>query len=111
MQEEDKAMSLKRRKHTREFKLQVLREIEAGKSIVAVAREHESHPALITKWQNNHAKYAESAFAGNGRSYKDEARIGELERKVGQLTLENDFLKKALQRLEMLKQEKKSGRL
>ncbi len=44
-----KAMSLKRRKHTREFKLQVLREIEAGKSIAAVAREHEIHPSLISK--------------------------------------------------------------
>ena len=103
-------MSLKRRKHSREFKLQVLREIEAGKTVAAAAREYEIHPSLITKWQNNYARYAEAAFAGNGRSYKDEARISELERKVGQLTMENDFLKKALQRLEMVKTGSGSGK-
>lgn len=103
-------MSLKRRKHTREFKLQVLREIEGGKSVAVAAREHQVHPSLITKWQRNHNQYSETAFAGNGRTYKDEARIAELERKVGQLTLENDFLKKALDRLEMLKKESRAGK-
>src|SRR5438128_2072405 len=93
-------MSQKRRKFSRELKLQILREIEAGKSIAVAAREYEVHPTLINKWQSNYGQYAEQAFAGNGRAYKDEARIAELERKVGQLTLENDFLKKALQRLE-----------
>jgi transposase len=103
-------MSVKRRKHTREFKLQVLREIETGKAIAVAAREYDVHPSLITKWQHHHAHYAEQAFAGNGRSYKDEARIAELERKVGQLTMENDFLKKALERLEVVKTEARVGK-
>jgi transposase len=42
-------MALKRRRFTREFKLQVLREIEAGKTIAQAAREHEIHPNLITR--------------------------------------------------------------
>ena len=33
--------------------------------------------------------------------YKDEARTAELERMIGQLTMENALLKKALARLEM----------
>ena len=43
------------------------------------------------------------AFPGIGRrgvsepALEDSRRIGELERKIGQLTMENDFLKKALQ--------------
>ena len=37
---------------------------------------------------------------GNGRLYKDDARIAELERMLGQLTMENALLKKALLRLE-----------
>lgn len=93
-------MALKRRRFTREFKLQVLREIEAGKSIAQAAREHELHPNLITRWRSLHAEYAQQAFAGNGNHYKQEARIAELERLVGRLTLENDFLKKALSLLE-----------
>ena len=49
-----------------------------------------------------HAK-GEYAFPGNGRravvdvNVDTAQRIAELERKIGQLTLENDFLKKALQ--------------
>jgi transposase len=93
-------MALNRRRFTREFKLQVLREIEAGKSIAQAAREHELHPNLITRWRSLQAVYAQQAFAGNGNNYKQEARIAELERLVGRLTLENDFLKKALSHLE-----------
>lgn len=93
-------MSLKRRQFTKEFKLQVIREIEAGKSVAQAAREHQLHPNTILKWRKLHQQYAERAFSGHGQTYKDEARIAELERMVGQLTMENALLKKALSRLE-----------
>lgn len=95
-------MALKRGLFTREFKLQVLREIEAGKSVAQASREHHLHPTLISKWQKQHSQYAQQAFSGNGNSYKDEARLAELERMIGQLTMENALLKKALLRLEAL---------
>ena len=93
-------MAFKRRRFTREFKLQVLREIEAGKTIAQAAREHEIHPNLITRWRSLRDQYSQQAFAGNGNTYKLEARVAELERMVGRLTMENDFLKKALALLE-----------
>jgi transposase len=96
-------MALKRRQFTRDFKLQALREIEAGKSVAQASRQHQIHPSLISKWQNQHSQYAEQAFVGNGNAYKDEARIAELERRIGQLTMENALLKKALLRLERLR--------
>lgn len=40
-------MSLKRRVFTKDFKLQVIRQVQAGKSIAQAAREHELHPNLI----------------------------------------------------------------
>jgi transposase len=89
-------MAQTRRKYSRELKLRVLREIAAGKSPAAAAREHEVHPTMISQWRKTHAQYGEAAFAGNGSVYKDEARIAELERKIGQLVLENDLLKKVL---------------
>lgn len=96
-------MTLKqRRKFTRDFKLQVLHEIAAGKSLAEAAREHQLHPTLICRWQKQHHQYAERAFAGHGRAYTSEARVAELERMVGRLTMENDLLKKALLRLEAL---------
>jgi transposase len=67
------AMALKRRRFTREFKRQVLREIEVGKSIAQAAREHAIHPNQIGKWRREHARYAEQAFAGNGHRDKEEA--------------------------------------
>jgi transposase len=82
-------MALKRRQFTRDFKLQVLREIEAGKSVAQASREHHLHPTLISKSQKQHYQYGELAFAGNGHIYKDEARIAELERMIGQLTPQN----------------------
>ena len=93
-------MALKRRQFTKEFKVQVVREVQAGKSLAQAAREHELNPSTIIDWRQNLEKYAERAFQGNGHSYTDEAKIAELERKVGQLTMENDLLKKALLRLE-----------
>jgi transposase len=82
-------MTLKRRQFIREFKLQNLREIEAGKSVAQPSPEHQLHPTLICEWQKQHAQYAEKAFAGNGYSYKDEAHVAELERMIGQLAMEN----------------------
>jgi transposase-like protein len=80
--------------------VQIIREIEAGKSVAQATREHQVHPPPIRQWQQQHAHYAEQAFQGNGRTYTDEARIAELEQVVGPLTLENRLLKKALLRLE-----------
>jgi transposase len=93
-------LALRRRRFTREFKLQVIREVEAGKTIAHAAREHQLHPTLLRRWQHEHQQYADQAFMGNGYTYKYEARIAELERLIGQLTMENVLLKKALLRLE-----------
>ena len=93
-------VGLKRRQFTREFKPQVVREVEAGKPVAQAAREYEIHPTQITKWRQLLRRYAEQAFAGNGRSYRSEAREAELERMVGRLTMENALLKKVLLRLE-----------
>ena len=41
-------------------------------------------------------KYGAKLFAGHGRAYTDEARIAQLERALGQATLEISLLKKAL---------------
>ena len=90
-------MSIKRRQFSREFKLQVIHEIQAGKSIAQASREHLVHPNTLGKWRAQHARYGLSAFAGNGVAYTQEATIAELERLIGQLTVENAFLKKMLE--------------
>jgi transposase len=95
-----------RRIFTREFKLEVLREIDAGASIAQVARTHDLHPETVRTWGKTQRKYGEKSFAGNGRSYSDEAKIAQLERTLGQVTLENALLKKALN---VLKEQERNG--
>jgi len=91
-----------RRTFTKEFKLEVLREIDGGCSVAEAARVHDVHPETIRLWRKTERKYGERSFAGNGHAYTDEARIAQLERTLGQLTLENALLKKALAMLKEL---------
>ena len=90
-------MALKRRLFTREFKLKVVREIQGGRSVAEVARAYQIHPVLLSRWQNQYLRFGESFRQATN---DQEKRIAELERAVGQLTMENMLLKKALQRLD-----------
>jgi len=103
-------MSLKRRLFTKDFKQQILREVQAGKSLAQAARENELHPNLIAKWQKLHEQYAQNAFQGNGHAYTQEAKIAELERLIGQQTVEISLLKKVLAIQERLKAEQEASR-
>ena len=96
-----------RRKYTPEFKLSLLRELEAGKQLAQLCRENDLHPSLVTRWKKERQQHPETAFQGNGNTYKTEARISELEKLVGQLYAENALLKKALSNLEQRLQEQR----
>ena len=91
-------MDLARSVYSRELKLSVMRAMDAGESGGRVARRFEISPKLIERWRAR----GEASFPGTGRRAgpklpPEERRGADLERKIGQLTLENDFLKKALQ--------------
>ena len=88
-------MNKKRRRYDREFKISILSELEAGKSLAQVVREHGIHPSLSCRWKTELAENPEKAFKGNGNKYKDQARIAELERLLGQAHAEIELLKKA----------------
>lgn len=92
-------MALSRRSYTREFKLAAVEQIESGKSLARVARELEVHENVLRRWKREIQKEPGKAFVGNGNN-RGLNREADLERKIGQMTLEIDFLKKALQRVE-----------
>jgi transposase len=85
-----------RRSFSREFKLQVVKEMEGSKTLAQIVREYEIDHGVLGRWYREYRKYGDNAFLGHGKTYKEDARIAQLERKIGQLTIENDFLKKAL---------------
>lgn len=102
-------MSRTRRLFTREFKISIIRDLDAGKSLAQVARENAIDPSMISRWSREYYADPENAFQGNGRVYKEEARIAKLERLVGQLYAENELLKKALDALGKRSQEERRG--
>jgi transposase len=93
-------MVMKRRRFSREFKINVIREIEQGSKQAEVCRKYNLHPVMLNRWRKEYQQYPDTAFRGEGNQYKEEAKIAELERLVGKLYAENEFLKKVLSSLE-----------
>jgi|SRR5579863_4462414 len=93
-------MSLSRRKFTKEFKLAAVRRLETGASLAEVARACEVNPNVLHRWRREFRDGVEHAFPGLGKKKADDNRVAELERKIGQQTLEIDFLQRVLQRVE-----------
>ena len=96
-------MDLSRSVYSRDLKITAMRALDAGASTGEIARKYQLSPKLLERWRGEWRARGEDAFPGigrrgNGLPALDEARrIADLERKIGQMTMENDFLKKALQ--------------
>ena len=97
-------MGLSRRKFTREFKLDAIERLESGASVAEVARALEVNAGLLQRWRQEFRESPGRAFAGAGQRRLDPDRVAQLERKIGQQTLEIDFLKGCLQRIEQQRQ-------
>ena len=87
------------RSHSIEFKRQVAQEYLGGETLKGLARRHDISRNLVRLWV---AKYeagelAEEVGAAE-RLHEYEAKIAALERMVGRLTMELDFLKGALKK-------------
>ncbi len=93
-------MGLSRRKFTREVKLAAVQRLETGSSIAEVARAFEVNPNVLHRWRREFQQGPGNAFPGPGKRRWDETQQAKLERKIGQQTLEIDFLKGCLQRIE-----------
>jgi transposase len=89
-----------RRMFTREFKLAAVKELETGKPLGYVARQLEVNANTLHRWRREFKAQPTKAFSGQGRRVLVESHEAELERKIGQLTMENDFLKKLLRSFE-----------
>src|ERR1700689_2050323 len=96
-------MDLSRAVYSRDLKITAMRALDAGASTGEIARKYQLSPKLLERWRGEWRARGEAAFPGIGRrvaglpTRDDPRRIANLERKIGQLTMENDFLKKALQ--------------
>ncbi len=93
-------MSKTRRNHTPEFKAQVVLELLREESTVnELAAKHQISPVLISRWKAELMQNAAEVFKKGPSDAEQvisqkEDHIADLERKVGQLSVEVDFLKK-----------------
>jgi transposase len=95
-------MKKHRRKHSAEFKARVaLEAIKGMKTLSEIAREYEIHPVMVGKWKNEMVDRLPELFEGNtaGKSKDAEKEQEGLHRKLGQLTMEVDFLEKKCRQL------------
>jgi transposase len=98
-------LSKSRRNHTREFKLQCCRQAATGEKRPAqrICREHNlSKKSVLLRWRKEYEARGEAAFTEKQPSANEalEAKIAELERFCGQLSLENQILKKSLKKMQ-----------
>lgn len=88
-----------RRQFTPEFKAKIVLDILTGEQAPAeVCRKHSLSPNLPGLWKAAFLERAWTVFQGDQRHDGQEARIAELERVLGRLTLENEILEKVSSR-------------
>lgn len=92
-------MTQKRQTFSPKFKAKVAIEANRNDATTAeLAARHGVHPTQIQNWKAELPKAAEAHFMGVNKKVDEtqDKHLAELERKIGQLTIENDYLKKNL---------------
>jgi len=92
-------MSKKRRNHSPAFKAKVaLAAIKNESTMAALSKRFNINQNMITRWKKQLLENSAEVFASKaGFSTDREAEIKALQAKIGEITMENDFLSKALE--------------
>jgi transposase len=93
-------MSRKRRNHSPEFKAKVaLAGIKGDETLSELAQRFGINANLIVKWKKQLLEQSSEVFtSGKGLAPDRESELKDLQAKIGELTMVNDFLSKALGR-------------
>jgi len=91
------------RKFQPAFKLQIVREVEAGdRPIAQICREHALSDSIVRRWLQQYQEKGALAFhKGDPKSEELEAahkRIAQLESALGRSSMEVDFLRRCVKR-------------
>jgi transposase-like protein len=90
----------KRNQYSAEFKAKVVLEVLQEEATVnEIAAKHGIHPVMVSRWKQEFIDRASEVFKkgpseAEKELEKEQRHVAELERKVGQLTYEVDWLKK-----------------
>lgn len=88
-----------RRNHAPVFKAKVaLDALKGEQTIVELSQRYQVHPNQITEWKKQLLAHAEEVFSKD-RKVEQGPSVKDLHAKIGQLSMENDFLSGALGRM------------
>lgn len=89
-----------RRNHAPAFKAKVaLEALKGDQTVVELAERYQVHPNQITEWKKKLLDHAADIF-GRDRKAEQGPSVKDLHAKIGQLSMENDFLSVALGRID-----------
>ena len=91
-------MKKKRRNHSAGFKAKVaLAAVKGDRTLAQIAEHFKVHPNQIQNWKKRLVAHAEQVFENGTHAAKDpDAQVKELHAKIGELTMEKDFLSEKL---------------
>ena len=93
-------MKKPRRNHSAAFKARVaLEAIRGEKTVAEIAAHHEVHPNQVTSWKTQALDNMAAIFGGALVADDGKEQIRQLREKIGELTMECDFLSGALGRI------------
>jgi transposase-like protein len=88
-----------RRNHSPAFKARVaLDALKGNQTIVELSERYQVHPNQITDWKKQLLEHAAEVFSKD-RATDQGPNVKDLHAKIGQLSMENDFLSVALGRI------------
>ena len=92
-----------RRNHSPQFKAKVALEAVKGEQTVAkLSQRFDVHPNQITQWKTQLLERSADVFDSGGQAKEPPVDVKTLHAKIGELTLENDFLEGALTKAGLL---------
>ncbi len=97
-----------RRNHSSTFKAKVaIAAVKGDKTLAELAEQYDVHANQITQWKTQLLEKASQAFGGDAQKVQPEGpNLKDLHAKIGQLTLERDFLEGALSKAGLLSAKK-----
>jgi transposase len=85
-----------RKRHSADFKARVALEAIKGEHTLAeIGAKHGIHLTMVAAWKRAAIDGMGATFAGKPGPSADDAEVGRLHAKIGQLIMERDFLAKA----------------